>query len=63
MRLAIKQKSISDEWVKWWAWYPVSVEAASGSSQWLWVWWETVERRKTIGYGGPTWRYREFLST
>lgn len=47
-------------WLKWFAWYPVCTELADGTSATVWL--ETIERKQTQGYGGPSWRYRELYN-
>jgi hypothetical protein len=59
MRITIQPRSLNQEWRLWYAWYPVSCEMSNGTNAIVFL--ETVERKEIHGYGGPDWRYREYL--
>lgn len=47
------RESYSSPWAYWFAWYPVHVYVRA-DGEWLWVWLERVQRRRT----GRVWEYR-----
>lgn len=52
---------LKDEWVAWFAWYPVPVNVP-GKNKWRTAWLETVERRfcKSGGWDSDVYiKYRE----
>jgi len=61
MKILRKGRRLNEKWMPWFAWFPISVEVASGPYQWAWIWLDTVERKQTIGYGGVSYRYREIV--
>lgn len=40
----------SDGWCNWFAWYPIYVNLDGGRG--VWVFWEKVQRKVTLTYGG-----------
>ncbi len=57
-------KKLDGAWKDWFAWFPVCVEpAANCGYARMWIWLETVERKKAIWYSGDYWRYREKVVT